>query len=70
MSPQTVQAVIVAGISGTGNNNGSKAGLDSYLSTTAYAAFPYWNNMVRVSDASGVYLGYNPSTMRGWVMSA
>ena len=70
MSPQTVQAVIVAGISGTGNNNGTKAGLDSYLSTTAYAAFPYWNNMVRVSDASGVYLGYNPSTMRGWVMSA
>ncbi len=63
-------AVIVAGTLGTGNNNATQAGLDAYLDTTAYAAFDYWGNLVRVSDASGVYLGYNASTMRGWVLSA
>lgn len=67
---QSAQAVIVAGTLGTGTNNSTEAGLTSFLNTTAYAAFPYWNNMVRVADASGVYLGYNASTMRGWVMSA
>lgn len=66
----SVQAVIVAGTLGTGNNNSTEAGLTSFLNTTVYAAFPYWNNMVRVADASGIYLGYNASTMRGWVMSA
>lgn len=67
---QSARAVIVAGTLGTGNNNSTEAGLNSFLSTTAYSAFPYWENMVRVADASGVYLGYNASTMRGWVMSA
>lgn len=65
-----VGAVIVGGTSGTGNNNDSQAGLDSFLSTSALTAFPYWNNLVRVTDASGVYLGYNASTMRGWVLTA
>jgi hypothetical protein len=63
-------AVIVAGTSGTNLNNDTQAELDTYLSTTAYAPFPYWDNLVRVSNASGVYLGYNPSTSRGWVLSA
>lgn len=63
-------AVIVAGTLGTGNNNATQAGLDAYLASTSSAAFPYWNNLVRVADASGVYLGYNASTMRGWVLSA
>lgn len=63
-------AVIVGGISGTGNNNDSQAGLDSYLSTSSLTAFSYWDNLVRVADASGVYLGYNASTMRGWVLTA
>lgn len=63
-------AVIVAGTSGTGNNNDTQAGLDSYLSVASLATFPYWNNLVRVSNASGVYLGYNASTLRGWVLSA
>ncbi len=62
--------VIVAGTSGTGNNNATQGGLDAYLDTTTHAAFPYWNNLVRVGNASGVYLGYNPATMRGWVLSA
>ncbi len=64
------RAVIVAGTLGTGNNNATKAGLDAYLSSVSGPMFPYWDNQIRVSDASGVYLGYNPSTMRGWVLSA
>lgn len=63
-------AVIVAGTYGTGNNNSTQAGLDAYIASDSYAAFPYWNNLVRVADASGVYLGYNALTMRGWVLSA
>jgi hypothetical protein len=65
-----VQAVIVAGTSGTGNNNNTQSGLNSYLSGASLAAFPYWNNLVRVSNSSGVYLGFNASTQRGWVLSA
>jgi hypothetical protein len=70
LAAQPAGAVIVGGLQGTGNNNNSQAGLDAYLATTSYAAFPYWNNLVRVADASGIYLGYNPATMRGWVLSA
>jgi hypothetical protein len=67
---QPVHAVIVAGTLGTGNNNATQAGLDDFLSTTSQASFPFWNNLVRVGNASGVYLGYNPSTMIGWVLGA
>lgn len=70
VSALPVSAVIVAGTLGTGNNNSTQAGLDAYLASSSYAEFPYWDNLVRVSNASGVYLGYNPSTMRGWVLSA
>jgi len=63
-------AVIVAGTSGSGNNNNTQSGLDSYLSSASVEAFPYWDNLVRVRNASGVYLGYNDSTQRGWVLSA
>jgi len=63
-------AVIVAGTSGTGNNNDTQAGLASYLSSASLTTFPYWDNLVRVSNSSGVYLGYNASTLRGWVLSA
>lgn len=55
---------------GTGNNNSTQNSLNSYLGSTSTAAFPYWNNLVRVADASGTYLGYNASTGRGWVLSA
>jgi hypothetical protein len=70
LAARPASAVIVGGTLGTGNNNATQAGLDSYLATSSLAAFPYWNNLVRVGNASGVYLGYNPSTLRGWVLSA
>lgn len=70
LSALPAHAVIVAGNSGTGNNNDTQSGLDSYLSGASLAAFPYWGNLVRVSNSSGVYLGFNPSTQRGWVLSA
>lgn len=60
------RAVIVAG----GITNTSEIGLQNYLNEHQKDAFPYWGNMVRVSDASGVYLGYNPATSHGWVLSA
>jgi hypothetical protein len=63
-------AVIVAGTMGTGNNNDTQAGLDGHLVAAAQSPFPYWQNLVRVTDASGVYLGFNPNTSRGWVLSA
>lgn len=62
--------MIVAGTSGTGNNNNTEMGLDTYLEGAALPDFPYWDNLVRVSNASGVYLGYNDSTQQGWVLSA
>lgn len=63
-------AVIVAGSNGAGNNNATQAGLVAYLAGASHSAFPYWNNLVRVSSASGVYLGFNPATMHGWVLTA
>lgn len=63
-------AVIVDGDLGTGNNNTDPAVLQSYLSSNSYASFGYWNNLVRVGDASGVYLGYNATSMTGWILSA
>ena len=60
----------MAGTSGTGYNNNTQARLDDYLASSSQPAFPYWQNLVRVHDASGVYLGFNPTTQRGWVLSA
>lgn len=64
------QGVIVGGTSGTGNNNAGETSLNSYLASTVYSPFPYYANLVRVGDASGVYLGWNYGTDRGWVLSA
>ncbi len=64
------QAVIVGGTMGTGANNASESSLNAYLATTVYSPFPYYANLVRVGDASGVYLGWNYGTDHGWVMSA
>lgn len=66
----SASAVIVGGINGNGINNASEAGLQSVLASSALPAFPYWGNMLRYSDASGIYLGYNATTMEGWVLSA
>jgi hypothetical protein len=61
-------AVIVAGASGGGNtaNNTTRAQLESELSTS----FPAYENVVRYSDASGIYLGHNPVTRDVWVLTA
>jgi hypothetical protein len=67
---QQAAAIIVGGTLGTGNNNASEAGLQSYLSGTPHGSFGYWGNLVRVSNSSGVYLGYNATSLTGWVLSA
>jgi hypothetical protein len=63
-------AVIVGGTNGDGFNNAGGSTLQTFLTTASAPAFPYWNNLIRYSDASAIYLGYNPSTMEGWVLSA
>ncbi|GAA5484487.1 hypothetical protein [Haloferula sargassicola] len=69
-SAASAPAVIVSGVSGTGNNNDDVADLQSYLSSASQPDFPYWDNLVRVSNASGVYLGADSSSGTGWVLSA
>lgn len=68
--PSASDAVIVGGTLGTGNNNTDPAVLESYLAGESMPSFAYWDNLVFVGSASGVYLGYNPSTMTGWIISA
>lgn len=63
-------AVIVGGVNGDGFNNAGESTLQGFLSAASAPAFPYWDNLIRYSDASSVYLGYNASTMEGWVLSA
>ncbi len=63
-------AIIVGGSSGDGTNNAGEAGLQAILQNDALPVFPYFGNMLRYSDASGIYLGYNANTMEGWVLSA
>ena len=66
----SASAIIVGGSNGNGANNAGEAGLQVVLSNSALPAFPYFGNMLRYSDASGIYLGYNANTMEGWVLSA
>ena len=63
-------AIIVGGSGGDGTNNAGEAGLQTVLANSSLPAFPYFGNMLRYSDASGIYLGYNSNTMEGWVLSA
>lgn len=62
------EAVIVAGANGGAGttNNTTLAQLDAAVGT----AFPYFDNVIRYSDSSGIYLGYDPGTKDVWVMSA
>jgi uncharacterized repeat protein (TIGR02543 family) len=69
LCPQAA-AVIVAGTNGDGLGNASESGLQYYLDTRSLPAFPYWNNLLRVSDSSGIFLGRNATTGCGWVMTA
>jgi hypothetical protein len=66
----SASAIIVGGSNGNGTNNAGEAGLQVVLSNSSLPAFPYLGNMLRYSDASGIYLGYNANTMEGWVLSA
>jgi hypothetical protein len=63
-------AVIVGGANGDGLGNATESGLQTHLNSVAMPAFPFWNNLLRVSDSSGTYLGKNASTGRGWVVTA
>lgn len=63
-------AIIVGGSSGDGTNNAGEVGLQAILQNSALPVLPYFGNMLRYSDASGIYLGYNANTMEGWVLSA
>ncbi len=62
--------IIGGGTNGDGLGNATASGLQSYLSGEALPAFPFWNNLLRVSDSSGTYLGRNATTGRGWVVTA
>jgi hypothetical protein len=61
-------AVIVAGASGGGNtsNNTTQAQFQSEYPYT----FPAYDNVIRYSDASGIYLGYNAANKDVWVLTA
>lgn len=61
-------AIIVAGANGgPGNaNNTTGAQLDAALGQ----AFPFYHNVIRYSDSSGIYLGYDSGTNDIWVLSA
>lgn len=59
-------AVIVAGPNGQGN--ATAASLDAWAVAGGLPGFTYWENVVRVSDASGIYLGAAGTS--GWVMTA
>ncbi|MEY3895794.1 MAG: hypothetical protein RLZZ214_1314 [Verrucomicrobiota bacterium] len=61
-------AVIVAGASGGGNtaNNTTEAQFQSEYGLS----FPAYDNVVRYSDASGIYLGYDAATKDVWLLTA
>ena len=61
-------AVIVAGASGGGNtpNNTTAAQFQSEYGIS----FPAYDNVIRYSDASGIYLGYDAATKDVWVLTA
>ncbi len=61
-------AVIVAGASGGGNtaNNTTAAQFQNEYGIS----FPAFENVIRYSDASGIYLGHNAATKDVWVLTA
>lgn len=58
--------LIIPGPAGVANS--TESSLTSWLSDNSKPAFSYWDNIVRVSDASGIYLG--SSGGYGWVLTA
>jgi hypothetical protein len=63
-----VHALVIAGPNGTGAGNTTQASLNAYTTATAKPVFPYWQNVIPVSDSSGIYLGNVGGY--GWVMTA
>ena len=61
-------ATIVAGANGGGNttNNTTAAQYESKYGISV----PIYENVIRYSDASGIYLGYNAATKDVWVLTA
>lgn len=64
--PLNALALIIAGPNGQANS--TESSLNSWTAGNAKPTFSYWDNVVRVSDASGIYLG--ASGTYGWVMTA
>lgn len=63
-------AIIVGDPLGNIVDNTDPAVLDAHLAGESLPAFNYWQNQVFVNNASGVYLGYDASTLTGWVLGA
>lgn len=64
--PLNALALIIAGPNGQANS--TENSLNTWTSGNGQPNFSYWDNVVRVSDASGIYLG--ASGTYGWVMTA
>ncbi len=63
-----LQAVIVAGANGgAGTTNNTTV---EQLNSIVPVPFTNFDNSIQYSDASGTYLGYNPSTRDIWVLTA
>ena len=65
LSP-TAHALIIAGPNGQANS--TQASLNTWATANSKPVFPFWNNVIPVSDSSGVYLGNSGSY--GWVLTA
>jgi hypothetical protein len=61
-------AVVIQGPNGSSTGNITQASLNAFTTAVSAPAFPYWNNVIQVSDSSGTYLG--SSGAYGWVMTA
>jgi hypothetical protein len=61
-------AVVVAGGSGGGNNTNNTTATQ-FASELGFS-MPIYENVIRYSDASGIYLGYNAATKDAWVLTA
>jgi hypothetical protein len=64
----TAPALIISGPNGASSGNVTQGSLNTFLSGAGSPAFPYWNNVIQVSDSSGIYLG--ASGTYGWVLTA
>ena len=51
---------------GDGSNNTTRSQLEALTGM----AFPAYDNVIAYSDATGIYLGYNPNTLDVWVLTA